>query len=109
MTEFIITREWIFNNRTAKGSWTKAQIEALGIKYPATKGWTYDVEGKCITEENAYLFESGSVKFVKNKDPLDLDRCINLIYNNAAKLDPSQIVRLRRIEKKYLQSTKTGG
>lgn len=46
------------DNRTPKGSWTKSQLIAIGVGWPAEKGWLRKVVGNEISEENASIFES---------------------------------------------------
>ena len=55
--KMILTKEYIMKYRTKKGAWTKKQLEALGIKWPPSKGWIKKLEGKEISVENAKIFE----------------------------------------------------
>ena len=41
-----VSREFIMENRTERGAWTYAQIEALGLKWPPLKGWIDSVIGR---------------------------------------------------------------
>ena len=45
-----LTREYIMKHRTARGAWTRAQIEALGLEWPPLQGWIDSVVGQNITE-----------------------------------------------------------
>jgi len=109
MTEqFIITRDWIFNNRTERGAWTKKQITALGLKWPATSGWIDELVGEAISSHNARLFEEGSSKSkvkIKHKE-LTINKCIEYLFTNAHKLKSTQLMEIRNIEKKYLKLLK---
>jgi len=53
----IVTKEWIMKNRTKGGSWTKPQIEALGVTWPPRKKWIKQLEGSNISDEKAAVFE----------------------------------------------------
>ena len=55
----IITRQWIMDNRTKAGAWTKVQLNALGVSWPASKGWMQMVEGNLLTDELAERFVNG--------------------------------------------------
>ncbi len=57
-TPVLITKDYIMNNRTKKGSWTRKQIQALGIEWPPRAGWINDVTGSYITQEKARQFEA---------------------------------------------------
>ena len=106
MEQFIITKEWIMNNRTKRGAWTKKQIEALGLKWPATQGWINDLVGDVISSHDARSFEEGKDKIKKAKKPVqpNIDKYIEYLFKNAHKLSPQQIVRLRNVESKYKDS-----
>ena len=54
----LITKEFLMNNRTIKGSWTRAQIEALGISWPPRSGWHEELIGSCISDRRASAFVS---------------------------------------------------
>jgi len=54
---FIVTRNWIFDNRTARGSWNKPQIEALGLTWPPKEGWIDKLDGTAISNSSARQFE----------------------------------------------------
>lgn len=54
----ILTRRYIMNHRTDKGSWTKPQIEALGIDWPPRQGWIYRACGQTIGHTDQQIFES---------------------------------------------------
>lgn len=53
-----ITKEWLFRNRTRKGSWTQVQLRALGLLYPPRKGWIDYCIGLEISEEARIAFEA---------------------------------------------------
>jgi hypothetical protein len=54
-----ITRQMIHDNETEYGSWTRAQIEALGVKWPPRNGWLGKLEGSEISPENWAKFVAG--------------------------------------------------
>jgi len=57
-----ITRQFIMDNRTPRGSWTQAQIEALGIAWPPRQGWIDTVIGRELTEAQARQFQNTTTK-----------------------------------------------
>lgn len=58
---FTITKEWIDNNRASGKSFTKAQVEALGLKFSTLpRGWVKSLIGRKITLETKTLFEQGA-------------------------------------------------
>jgi len=54
----IITKQWIHAHKTDGGAWNKPQLKAIGIDWPATKGWINDVIGKDIPLHSQVIFES---------------------------------------------------
>lgn len=53
-----VTRQYIMQHRTNKGSWTWAQMEALGLSRKRPKGWIDRVIGIELTPHDQWLFES---------------------------------------------------
>lgn len=53
----IITNDYLEQNKTPKGAWTKKQLAAIGVNWPPKKGWKKRVIGNEITEEQASKFE----------------------------------------------------
>ncbi len=53
----IVTKAYIEKNKTVKGSWTRKQIEALGIEWPPRKGWKKRIIGHVLTDQKAAVFE----------------------------------------------------
>lgn len=62
-----VTKEFIMNNRTRNGAWTRAQVQALGIKWPPRHGWHNKLIGTEITEEQASQFIAGKEIFRSTK------------------------------------------
>jgi hypothetical protein len=56
-----VTREYIMKHRTARGAWTLAQIQALGLVWPPLQGWIDSVVGQTITDEQARRFENNTI------------------------------------------------
>ncbi len=54
----IITRQWMKENATEKGAWTKAQLAVLGIAWPPATGWIDDIVGCDISESTVSSFIS---------------------------------------------------
>ncbi len=111
MEQFVITKDWIFNNRTKRGAWTKEQINAIGLKWPATSGWVDSVVGLAISSHDARRFEEGSTKTKKAankeaKSKMSIDSSIEFLFKKAQKLDQNQLVRLRNVESKYLDKAR---
>ena len=57
-----VTRQFIMDNRTPRGSWTQAQIEALGIAWPPRAGWIDGVIGHELTEAQVRQFQNKATK-----------------------------------------------
>ena len=101
----IITRQFINDNKTRKGAWTKKQFEALGITYPPRKGWINEMIGKEITPEQAGLFIEGKYYYSKTKkfEALKSERFVSVeiaqevVRDTARKMDglfPGDVARL---------------
>lgn len=54
----LLTKDYILKHRTKAGSWTKSQIEALGLKWPPKSGWIKKLEGRFIGKYQMGVFES---------------------------------------------------
>ena len=65
----VITEEYIYRHRTKRGAWTKAQILALGLEWPTTKGWIKSVIGKELSTDSAKKFERSSTRYAKRTTP----------------------------------------
>lgn len=63
----VITKQWLLDNRTKRGSWTKIQANILDLDYPLKKGWMQLVIGREISKEKSILFEQGKDKHCYNK------------------------------------------
>ena len=57
-----VTRQFIMDNRTPRGAWTQAQIEALGIAWPPRTGWIDEVIGHEMTEMQVRQFQNTTTK-----------------------------------------------
>lgn len=53
-----ITREWLFSHQTEAGSWTRDQLEAVGVNWPPMTGWIDRIVGCQINEITQLRFES---------------------------------------------------
>jgi len=95
---FRVTKDWINKHKTKKGAWTKAQINALGLYWPPTKGWADDLENSYIPTENARLFEASSTQkagSVKSKGTnFKLESAVAIVINGKNKLTAEQIERI---------------
>lgn len=112
----LVTKDYIMSHRTKRGSWTKAQILALGLEYPVSSGWIYSLCGETITGEMASNFEAGKnirakeinkpkqpkkqKKFKNNRD------AINYISSNHNKLSFGEIEDMARIIGNYKRGNK---
>jgi len=61
----IVTRQWIHDHSTPAGGWNRKQIEALGLKWPAPKGWIKRLEGTEINGIAKAAFEIQSETGIK--------------------------------------------
>jgi len=61
--DHVITLAWLDAHRTADRSWTRAQIEALGLTWTPTHGWQGRLVGQRITQAARAAFEAGKTKF----------------------------------------------
>lgn len=55
-----ITDEWLMQNRTRAGAWTRAQLEVIGIKWPPRHGWKHQVIGKDLSDAEVARFISAA-------------------------------------------------
>ena len=60
-----ITKHFLMENRTAKGGWTRAQIEALGIQYPPKHGWHEEIIGKEFSQAEVDAFLAARMIYTK--------------------------------------------
>jgi hypothetical protein len=60
-----VTRQFLLDNATIRGSWTRAQLNVLGIGWPPAKGWQERIEGYELSDREVdqfkrYRFKKGS-------------------------------------------------
>lgn len=66
---FKITNDWLMNNRTKNGGWTKKQFVILGLSWPQKSGWKGSLIGCSITNTDRVNFESAAHITCKTKKP----------------------------------------
>ena len=54
----LITNDFIVENKTARGSWTRSQMQSLGVTWPPETGWKERVIGLEISDRNVEIFKS---------------------------------------------------
>lgn len=52
-----ITHEWVKQNMTKNGGYTRSQLELIGVPWPPPKGWKRRVRGNLIDDDSARAFE----------------------------------------------------
>jgi len=72
----IITRDWIHAHRTAGGAWNRKQIEALGLKWPVSKGWIKGVVGTELAL--SYVLDFERYAKAKRQPETKIDRIFDL-------------------------------
>ena len=102
---FKVTKDWINANRTEKHSFTRKQIQALGVKWPPTKGWINEACDSLITVDQKSRFESAKTVFAKNAKAasvsdgsIHLNNAVSFILKNASKLNEDQKLLLKAIK-----------
>lgn len=63
----IITKDWIMDNQTNKGSWNAKQLNAIGISWPPPKGWIGRSIGMEICDTTKERFEQLAREPAKDK------------------------------------------
>jgi len=99
MTEqFIITKEWLQNNKTPRGGYTKKQAEILLQTWPLKKGWQNKVIGTKIWVEMKNRFESLKTPNKKQvREVLTIENCIEYLFKNMDKVNATQSYKLLKI------------
>jgi len=92
-----ITKTWLELNRTLSGSFTRAQINELGLDYPPSRGWMRRLEGSEISEESMLRFELKSNTFSGVRSKCALEKAVILVCRKSSELTENQIKRLRSI------------
>lgn len=72
---FTVTAEWLEQNKTKAGAYSKQQLKVLGVDWPPGKGWQKRIIGKEIRDSQSLQFESAA----RVKTPLE--RCLGMIKN----------------------------
>ena len=90
----IVTKKWIHAHRTPAGAWNRKQIEALGLSWPARKGWIKALEGTEISLKNALEF-AGYRALKKPTEPsyADLLKSVKILQNRVIELEALLIAR----------------
>ncbi len=67
----IVDRAFLQAHKAGTGSWTRKQLEILGVAWPPVKGWTHQTYGKKLTKAQveAFIAAKGGEK---NLNQLDL-------------------------------------
>ena len=93
----IITKQWIHAHKTAGGAWNRKQIEALGLDWPARKGWINDLVGTDINSHQQRVFE----KSAKNPAPYRQNKKYESVDKRMAAME-CRILELEHIIKQIM-------
>lgn len=72
-----VTKQWLVDNATLNGAWTRSQLNVLGIEWPPAKGWQDRICGKELNDREVEQFKAA--RFKKGKDD------IHAIYSELVK------------------------
>jgi hypothetical protein len=75
---FTITADWLEQNKTSAGAYSKQQLKVRDTDRPPLKGWQERVIGNVIRDTQSLQFESAAVV----KTPLE--RCLDMIKKLSA-------------------------
>lgn len=64
-----ITEEFLTAGKSDRGSWSKAQLEVLGVNYPLRSGWKETIIGREIDRQVAAKFIALKNKHLKKSSP----------------------------------------
>ena len=53
----IITNEWLINNTTKSGGYTRVQLALLGVNWPPVSGWKKNVVDTEVDDNITHQFE----------------------------------------------------
>lgn len=67
MKYILVTDQFIRENASDVGGWSKMQLHQLGVSWPPEKGWKEKIINTAISEEKAALFIGYGVLHRKNK------------------------------------------
>ena len=87
-----VDKKFIMNNRTARGAWTRAQLNIIGVDWPPAQGWIARVAGKQITESEAEEFKR--LSGVKSKGKSSLEKNYLGVLSQIKMLEDSMIDNL---------------
>ena len=87
-----VDKKFIMNNRTARGAWTRAQLNIIGVDWPPAQGWIARVTGKQITESEAEEFKR--LSGVKSKGKSSLEKNYLGVLSQIKMLEDSMIDNL---------------
>lgn len=64
-----LTRQNLHAGKTGNGGFKRAQVEALGLKWPVKKGWLSELIGKEVSDETYSAFMAARERPDKNPQP----------------------------------------
>lgn len=65
--KYEVTKDWLLNNKTAKGAWSAKQLACLCIDWPPRKGWIDRAVGTTILVSVKERFEQLAAEPSKDK------------------------------------------
>lgn len=87
-----VDKKFIMKHRTARGAWTRAQLNIIGVSWPPAQGWIARVAGKQITESEAEEFKR--LSGVKSKGKSSLEKNYLGVLSQIKTLEDSMIDNL---------------
>lgn len=87
-----VDKKFIMKYRTARGAWTRAQLNIIGVSWPPAQGWIARVTGKQITESEAEEFKR--LSGVKSKGKSNIEKNYLGILSQIKMLEDSMIDNL---------------
>jgi hypothetical protein len=92
----ILTKKYINSHRTDKGGITRAQVEALGLKWTPQAGWVKRLVGTEISDEQARKFEEGKLIKVKTTKT-SINKAFSLFVNTIEDLSDDKFKQVMAI------------
>ena len=87
----IVTKQWLKDNATLNGSWTRAQLNVLGIEWPPAKGWQDRISGKVLNDREVEQFKAA--KYLKGKG--DIHAIYSDVIRRLHELPEIELIILR--------------